>query len=192
MEEFQEFSRVDPETERDAMAMLRDHLAEATALERQVADLEATLSAAKRSLHILRTDRIPSIMEQFMLDSLSFDGWRVDLRTELEGSLPKDDEKRPETIGRRARAVEWLEKNDGAGIIQTVVTVEFPRDQHERALKVERVLMAQGYVPQLQSTVHHSTLKAFARERLESGAPIDLETIGLNVVKIAKIKPPKG
>jgi len=49
-------------------------------------------------------------------------------------------------------------------------------------------LRERGYDPEQKTHIHAMTLKAFVRERIESGAPIDLDLFGAHIMNTAEIK----
>ena len=56
------------------------------------------------------------------------------------------------------------------------------------ANKVMLDLENKGYHPESKTHIHSSTLKAFIKERVENGKPIDLDLFGAFVAKTADIK----
>ena len=49
-------------------------------------------------------------------------------------------------------------------------------------------LETKGFHPESKTHIHASTLKAFVKERVENGKPIDLDLFGAFVAKTADIK----
>jgi len=49
-------------------------------------------------------------------------------------------------------------------------------------------LEQKGFHPESKTHIHAMTLKAFVRERVEKGLPIDLDMFGAYVAKTADIK----
>jgi hypothetical protein len=162
-----------------SLETLNRSLEEAIALEEMVEQLEADLKAAKTTLNALKTNRIPDMMAEMMMDEVSWNGWKVKISDFVSGSLPSDPEK-------RAKAIQWLEDNEAAALIKTEVKVEFGKSQHNEALSVAADLQRIGFAPKVDSGVHASTLQAFARERIRNGEAIDTEMLGLYTGKIAK------
>lgn len=168
----------------DKLEQLHELLEEALALEGAVAQMEDDLKAAKSALHSLRTGRIPDLMAEMQMDEISFKGWSIKIDDFVSGSLPKDPAK-------RAKAIEWLESNDAAGLIKTDVSVSFGRSEHEAATSLWQSLESDGLPASLQSSVHAQTLQAFARQRIRDGESIEPEILGLYVGKVAKMKEKK-
>lgn len=165
----------------DKLDVLNAALAEAIDLELAVAQLEEDLKAAKKALHTLRSSRIPDIMDELGMDSVTFRGWKVTISDFVSGSLPKD----PEA---NARAIQWLEAEDAGGLIKTDLSLAFGRSQHNEALDLAGRLEAEGLAPAVKSSVHPQTLHSFARERIRNGESLDVEVLGLYVGKVAKMK----
>ncbi len=169
----------------DLLGTLHKTLEEAVQLEGIVAQLESDLRAAKASLHAVTTNRIPDLMSELQLERLTYRGWKVKVVDFVNGSLPKGE-------AARAKAVAWLIDNDGASIIKTDVRVSFGRAQHADALGVAKRLVDDGFAPTVDSGVHASTLCAWARERIKSGEPLDIDTLGLftgRTARFSQVKP---
>jgi hypothetical protein len=163
----------------NTLESLHKFLEEAVALEEMVEQQEADLKASKAALNALKTQRVPDLMAEMMMDEIVWNGWKVKISDFVSGSLPSDPE-------RRAKAIQWLEENEAGGLIKTEVKVEFGKSQHNEALSVAAELERDGFAPKVDSGVHASTLQAFARERIKNGEAIDTELLGLYTGKIAK------
>ena len=181
MSDFDEFDVGEAPASPDKIDALNASLEEAIELEQMVEQMEEDLKAAKKSLHALRSTRIPDMMDEMGMDSVTFRGWKVTLSDFVSGSLPKE----PEA---QQRAVDWLEKEGAGGLIKTDVSMAFGKSQHNEALDLAGRLQEEGYAARVNSGVHPQTLMSFARERLRNGEPLDIETLGLYVGKVAKMK----
>lgn len=165
----------------DQLKLLNQKMQEVIDLNEMIEQLEADLKAANATLQNLRTKEMPEIMATIQVDSMTFGGFKFDLDTFVSGSLPKE----PDS---RAKAIEWLEKHDGAELITSDVEVKFARSEHEEAVKIYDFLSAQGLSAVLNSGVHAQTLQAFARRRLADGEDIDFDVLGLYHGKVVKFK----
>lgn len=182
---------VGPSAPKDKLEKLADLVKEASKLADLATQLEADAKVAWKALYALighpttvQTAAIPDLMAELQLEKISVAGFDLVLVDELIGSLPKDPE-------RREDAIRWLEKHDGAGIIQTRVGLTFSRSEHNRAISTYEALKGQGLEPELLSDVHHSTLKAYIRQRLKDGDEIEPEVLGVYVGKTVKMKESK-
>lgn len=171
---------VPQEQSEQQLAILDRALVEATALEQSVAQMEEDLKAAKAALNALKTGKIPDLMVEMGMSELVWDGWKVKVGDFVSGSLPKEETS-------RAAAIAWLEQHEAGDLIKTEVSLSFGREDREAAVELAQQLEADGYAPTVESGVHAQTLASFARERLASGEPIDLEVLGLKTGKVAKI-----
>lgn len=109
---------------------------------------------------------------------------KVGIKEIVSGTLPKDPD-------RRAKAIAWLTKNDGGGLIKTSIEMEFGRSQHAAAIKLAKQLKKRGFELTVVEGVHAQTLGKYARDRLKEGDPIDFEILGLYTGKVAEIKEAK-
>lgn len=170
----------------DTLKTLHKTLEEAVQLELLTQQMEADLTAAKSNLHAIKIAKIPDLMAQLGMEQLTWQGWKVKVSDFINGSLPSDPEK-------REKAILWLENNEGGPLIKTEVKVVFAKSQHEEAMKVAEQLTQTGFAPTLTNGVHSSTLCAWARERIKSGAPLDIDLLGLftgRVAKFSQVKKP--
>lgn len=154
-------------------------------VERSVEELEGALKEAKKRLNLLKTKRIPEEMARIEMEEFKLpSGIRIKITDFVSGSLPKEEDK-------RIAAIDWLDANEGGGLIKTELSVFFNRDFREEALKVENELAEAGWAPELKENVHPQTLQAFARERLKNGEDVPFDLLGLYSGRIAKITIPK-
>lgn len=149
--------------------------------QQMVEELQQHLNSAKEHLHHLRTRQVPDMMAEIQSDHFTFRGYEIKIDDLVSGSLPKD----PEA---KQRAIAWLEQHDAGGLVKTELSIGFGRSQHNEALNLYARLAEEGLPVLAESGVHPQTLAAWARKRLEEGEPLDPETLGLFVGKVAKLK----
>tara|TARA_R110000824_G_scaffold15883_3_gene66569 strand:+ start:10459 stop:11028 length:570 start_codon:yes stop_codon:yes gene_type:complete len=169
----------------DALAQLRNSIQDMIGMEEAISTMEDDLKAAKASLQIMRTGRLPDLMAEIQSDHFTHEGWEVKLSDFVSGSLPKDPEK-------RKLAMDWLEANEAEGLIKTDVKLTFGRSQHNEAVSVAEGLIEEGHAVDVQSGVHAQTLQSFAREKIRNGEDIDCELLGLYTGKVVKAKKVKS
>lgn len=165
----------------DALDRLNEHLGEAIDLTSSVEQMEADLSAAKKQLNYLKTSVIPDMMAELGMEECTQRGWKVKVSEFVSGSLPKEEKE-------FKLALKWLEDHEGGDLLKTFVETQFPRSQHESALKVAEVINEMGFDVDVHSTVHPQSLQAFARERLKNGEALDTDVLGLYTGRVAKFK----
>lgn len=174
------------ENARDEASRLVEELA---AAEYAVAKLEVLLSEKKQVLNELRTKKVPDAMLQanqmaFTVALGNYAEVSVEIVDFVSGSLPKGDEA-------RGIAIDWLEQHDGKDLIKDELTIVFQKSEHNMALDLLHRLKEEGFTCSFGSNVHHSTLQAWARERLRHGEELDPDVLGLYVGRIAKLEWPK-
>ena len=155
-------------------------------LVRQVEELNKELDMAEQHLkrlkqekHKLQTDAIPALMDEMGVDRLDVGDVSVTLKPFVSASIPQD---------RRAEAHQWLRDNGLDDIIKNDVILSFGRGEDDTAHSIMLDLEQRGFHPESKTHIHSMTLKAFVKERVEKGLPIDLDMFGAYVAKTADIK----
>ena len=169
----------------DALKRLREAIATAISLNEHIEQMASDLKAAEITAREMREKHIPEIMAEIQSDHFSHAVWDIKLTDFVHGGLPKDEAKKK--IG-----IDWLKKNNGGGLIKSVLGVQFGISKHADAVRLAKRLIKEGHPATLVSAVNAGSLKKYARERMKDGAPIDFEALGLYVGKEAKFKLIKG
>ena len=169
----------------DSLDRLNRKLEEAMSLNSSIEQMEDDLKAAKKQLNFLNTSIIPDMMAELGMTSTTQRGYEVKISEFVNGSLPKEPEK-------RMKAINWLENHDGGDLIKTNMTINFSKSQHNEALDLAVRITEEGFAPTVESTVHPQTLMAYARERMKNGEVLDIETLGLFAGRVAKYTKVKG
>jgi hypothetical protein len=68
------------------------------------------------------------------------------------------------------------------------VTVSFGKGEDNIAGDVVGLLQERGFDPKTKTHVHAQTLKAFVKERITEGKPIDLDLFGAYSMNTAEIR----
>jgi hypothetical protein len=170
---------------------MSDALKRITELARLMQTQEARVAAQKAALamaeaDLLRTKRedLPELMRECDLKNLTLtDGSVLELRDDVACSI--SDEQRP-------IAHQWLIDNGYDGIIKTELSIPFARGEHETAVQIAAEIAATyGRQTAVNETIHHQTLRAFVRERLEKGVAVPTKPFGIFPYSEAKLKAPK-
>ena len=117
-------------------------------------------------------------MQEMGVDSLEVDGNKIKLRQFVHARITDD---------KRDEAYTWLRSIGEGDIIKNDVTVSFHTGQDNVVGAVVDDLRTQGLDPVQKTHVHPQTLKAWVKNRIESGQDIDFETFGVFVGTEAKI-----
>ncbi len=155
---------------------IADELVAATVMAEQA---EAAFKAAKERVRYLAEEALPSAFQSMSLQSLTLTSGRtIDLKQEVYASLSED---------RMPAAVGWLVSQHADGIVKTELALQFGRNQRGECQTLANELIKQGYEPTVKQSIHASTLKAFIRERLAAGEPVDFDVLNARVVFCAKL-----
>jgi hypothetical protein len=151
-------------------------------LEVVVSDLdeaELHIKKLKQEKNRLAMEAIPAVMDEMDVTRLDVGEVSVTLKPFVSASIP---------VPRRQEAYEWLRDHGLDDIIKNDVILSFGRGEDDQANKIMLDLEMQGMHPENKTHIHASTLKAFVKERVENGKPIDLDLFGAFVAKTADIK----
>lgn len=136
---------------------------------------EESLKFLKDSLRIQQTEIVPGMMQELGISSFELDnGYKVSIKDEYYAKVP-------ETY--QFECFEWLRKNNLDSIIKTAVSLNFGKGEDEQAQEVLDWMNNAGYVPNVKSTIHPQTLKAFVKERMSAGLELPVDYFGASVVK---------
>lgn len=148
-----------------------------------LADLEDHEKTVKAELTRIEQQTLPDAMLQIGLEKFkTTSGIEISVDMIVSGAIPK---------GNKDAAHKWLRDNGHGDIIKQDVTVSFTKEQSEQADKLFKTLQEMGFAPVRSESVHTSTLKSWAKDRLQSGARLPLTLLGLFYGRIAKFKAPK-
>ena len=149
------------------------------AVEAEIEDAETLLKSLKRNQKALSHDRIPALMDEMGIERVDVDGVTVSRRMMVSASIPVD---------RKDEAHAWLRQEGLDDIIKNDVTVSFGKGEDNIAGDLAGRLEQEGFNTSSKSYVHSSTLRAFVKERVTEGKPIDLDMFGAYIANAAIIK----
>ena len=168
-------SRVDTGTGKQLSQLVRD----LRSIESSIEDAETRLKILKQAKHKLSVENIPALMDEMGVERLDVDGMTVERRMIVAASIP---------AANKDQAFEWLRSNGLDYIIKNEVTCSFGKGEDDVAGDVIGILRDRGFDPMTKTHVHPSTLKAFVKERITDGKPIDLDLFGAFISNTAVIK----
>ena len=168
-------SRVDTGTGKQLSQLVRN----LRTVEQDIEDAETHLKTLKQEKHKLSVENIPALMDEMGVERLDVDGMTVERRMIVAASIP---------VANKDQAFEWLRSNGLDDIIKNDVTCSFGKGEDNVAGDVIGILRDKGFDPKTKTHVHPSTLKAFVRERIVDGKPIDLDLFGAFISNTAVIK----
>ncbi len=149
-------------------------------LEKELADLEKTLSEKNEQYRKLTEQTIPEAMAEAGMKAFAMeDGSSISIKPFYGASIPK---------ARQAEAYQWLRDNGFDDIIKNTVSVRFGRNEDELCSRLLTLLGEQGYPAEQTEKIEPQTLKAWVKERIEKGQPVDTELFGVFIGQKAVIK----
>jgi|TARA_R100001510_G_C7601776_1_gene168117 hypothetical protein len=175
IDEGDKFASVDTGTGKQ----LSDLVRKLRSVEQDIEDAELNLKALKAEKHRLSVENIPGLMDEMGVDRLDVDGVSVSRKMIVHASIPQD---------RKEEAFAWLRENGLDDIIKNDVTCSFGKGEDNVAGDVVGILQEKGFDPKTKTHVHPSTLKAFVKERIVDGKPIDLDMFGAFIANAAEIR----
>jgi hypothetical protein len=147
-------------------------------IDAKIAEAEQYVKDLKFQKRKVNEEDIPNLMQEMGMDSVTVDGNKVALRQFVHARIA--DEKKDE-------AFTWLRSIGEGDIIKNDVTVSFKSGEDNMAGAVVDDLRTKGLEPAQKTHVHPQTLKAWVKNRIESGGDINFDTFGVFVGTEAKI-----
>ena len=148
-------------------------------IDEEIAQAEKYLKDLKFKKRKVNEEDIPALMTEMGMESVTVDGNKISLRQFVHARIPDD---------RRDEAYAWLRSIGEGDIIKNDVTLSFSAGQDNMAGAVVEDLRQQyGLDPAQKTHIHPQTLKAWVRNRIESGQDIDFDQFGVFVGTEAKI-----
>lgn len=151
----------------------------------QKADLENQLSETNSRIIKIERDELVNLFAESGISSVSVDpdgnhpGFVAERGTVIGAKIP--DEKRKD-------AIDWFERSGNGDLVKAVVSVIFGMQEHEKRLKLLKLLSDNGFEFQTDETIHHMTLKAFVKRELKKNHIIPRELLGVYMFDEVKIK----
>jgi|TARA_B110000285_G_C14868713_1_gene488120 hypothetical protein len=146
----------------------------------KVERLDRELKDEKQALLKLTDEDLPSTMADLGLSRFSLDdGSTVEVKPTYGASILVKD---------RPAAYDWLRDNGFDDIIKNVISCQFGRGEDDQASAFHAFASQQGYPADQNESIHASTLKAFVKERIETGEDFPHTLFGAYVGQRAVIK----
>lgn len=176
----------------DRLKRLRTALSRWRDVAKETLDLEERLDSLRRAKLEIERVVLPDVFAEVSVNSISLPA---------EGNLPAVDATLTDFF-RASIPVAWppeqreaafatLDELGVGGVIQSVVSVTFPRGSERDARELSQRLTSEGYAVRHERSVHHKTLTSAVKELCESGRrPSDstLERIGAEAGKTVRVR----
>ena len=173
------FSKVE-EVDQGGIATVAKKAKEIAELEAQIAQAEEFLKIAKKDLLKKTDEDLPALMQELGIQSFTLDdGSKIDVKPTYGAYIKLDD---------RRMAFDWLRDNGFDDIIKNTISCTFGRGEDDKANSFKAVAENEGLYPEQKEDIHAQTLKAWVRERVETGDSFPMELFGAYVGQRAFIK----
>jgi hypothetical protein len=147
--------------------------------EDEVQRLEAEFKQAKKELLKLTDEDLPAMLLELGLSSFELeDGSKVTVRPTYGAHIKAEN---------RETAFDWLRANGFDDIIKNTVSCQFGRGEDREAVEFMEEAQRLGYSAEQKTDIHPSTLKAWVKERVETGQEFPMELFGAFVGQRANI-----
>jgi hypothetical protein len=135
------------------------------AMEKEVEELRAQLKDKEDQLRELSEKTIPTIMDEIGLSSFSLNsGTKIETYCFFRGTFNEENAE---------NALDWLRETGNEGIVKYQFSIN--ASDKEVLEKVRDISKTDSVSLQIKPTIHPSTLSAFIREQVSSGADFPQE-----------------
>jgi len=143
------------------------------ALESEIAIKEIELARLAERLNDLSSKQIPDMMLEIGLRNFRLtNGAKIAVTPFYSAKIPDD---------LQEKAFGWLDETNNSSIVKCEVHATYSRGEIAKAKEVLAKLMKLKLPFELSQSIHHSTLKAFVRERIENNKPLPHDLFGVFV-----------
>lgn len=132
---------------------------------------------AKAEIEKLETKELLGLMQEAEMETFTLkSGFKVEVKADTYANISKD---------RAPKAFKWLRDHKFGGMIKAVVNGSFAKGEEKQAKALVAAAKKMGIHLSMQESVHPQTLRAWAREQMEKGAPVDEALFGIHIVNKA-------
>jgi hypothetical protein len=156
---------------------LRDAYLEKSELETRAKEIQSRITTIERQ-------ELPDLFNRVKISSLT---------VEKEGNHPSFVAERKEVYTAkipehlRQEALQWFEQTGHGDLVKAVIQIQFGMHEHERRLKVMKLLSDNEVQFTTAETVHHSTLRAFVEREIKKGSVLPHDLLGIYIFDEIKI-----
>lgn len=171
----------------EALQRLNGLVRDMSQAELDVLEKQQELKKAQERLAELKFKEIPDAMEALGLEECTTtDGLKISIKEEIHAGIPASP-KTPETRERRVKALKYLREN-AESLIKHKFDIQLGKGSEEKSDLIKEFLQERGIKFKETPFVHPQTLKAWVREKLESGEDIPIELLNVHRQRVARVK----
>ena len=164
----------------DKLAGIAQLAKRAKLLEKEILELETSLSERQDNYRKLTEETLPEAFAELGLKSFAMeDGSKIEVKQFYSATVSK---------AKQAEAFAWLRERGYDDIIKNTVTVRFGRREDELCARLLDLLSKQGFPAEQNEKIEPQTLKAWVKEMLTTGREVPSDLFGVYVGNKASIK----
>lgn len=167
----------------EAEQRLSKLVAKAQSQQAYVDDLTNTLKEANADLRRLLELDIPELMDELGYEAIDTNEYKLSIKDVMTASVPAD---------KKQAVCAWLAAHGLSSLVSNEVKLAFKPDEQKLFDKTIAYIAKQTAIADRITTaqaVNTSSMKKAVKELLEQGADVDLELLGVSVIRQATIKP---
>jgi hypothetical protein len=148
-------------------------------------DLEQQLQEANKRIQKIERDDLTDLFNQVGISGLdveaegNYPAFRAERKTVYTAKIP--DEKRLE-------AMQWFESQGHGDLVKSVIDITLGMHEHEKRLRIQKLLNDNGIEYYTNESVHSSTLRAFVKREIQKNHIIPYDLLGIFIFDEVKIK----
>lgn len=160
------------------------HIADLAAIqiekETAIFQLENTLAALKKELADVQQNLLPEAMRAAGMRAFTLsNGMKITIKNVMYGSISGE---------KMRNAIAFLTANGRTALIQSELSVEFAKSEHDKMCALQNAIKTMGYDARASETVNTGSFKKLIKEMREEGVVIDLLPLGFYEVTMTEIK----
>lgn len=156
-----------------------------SALYDQASMLESAIEEQEDRLAQLRMQRdkimegdLPAIFDEIGLQQVTLsNGVKLGIKTSYRAGITKE---------HHQACMDWLKEHGHFGMVRWDVSTPVRPGDDEQLDAVRNALSSVGVAFSEKEWVHHSTLRAFVKEQIESGEPLPQDLFSVNILRAAQ------
>jgi hypothetical protein len=168
------------QVENDSLKKLRGYAQAQLQFEELITQIEEFSKSIKEDYRSLTETILPELMDELGITNLSISEYHeIGISEKVSASIPKP---------KMNEACNYLEEHGSGSLIKREVTSKFNKEEGELAQKAIEAWEEIGIHAEVTRSVHHSTIAAWVRERLEEGHEIPFDLFGVFRRRASTIK----
>lgn len=167
-------------------------------IEQEIAVIEDQLKTKREALGQIEAVDLPDLMESLNITNITLpNGWTVKMDSYIKASLPtasamnKDTMEADDLRLRHSAGLKFMREQGAGDLIKNALDIDLGKSSDTLADQILAALGPFNVKVTRNVNVHHSTLTAYVKERIEGGLELPYDTFAVYTGKKVKVKQPK-